>query len=418
MANLGRLRREITDTAGNSLASVDVDVRKQGASVDGAQAVSSGGTVTVKSVGAVTAATGSVRVFRGDPAIEVDVGPGLGTTFAVSAVAETTIQLTWGGAGANFNDEDRLLYDQQASIFEDAIGQDAAANPIETSVSGVAGAWAKGNYYDLFVSGGAIVTPFIVQDTSFYAEAVESNILQASGESAFDLDTVRTLSATGKIRRWLHAGVEKASIDKDGDLTTLGAIAATGDIASSAGDLISTAGDLILGAAAAKIIPGSTSLSLRDSTDTFDNLLVEENGDVTIRGDLTVGGGQHRGYLGPFMRADIEGTGTIFLDLSVGGQNEFTELVATRAGSVTGISVALSAPRTAGTADVEIYINGVATGLNATLDGTNVQYHQATQDAGLDEFVVGDRISVRLVTTGFTPAATEGLVSSVEIITV
>lgn len=46
------------------------------------------------------------------------------------------------------------------------------------------------------------------------------------------------------------------------------------------------------GTAASKIIPGSTSFAVRDSTDAYNNLLVAENGDVTVRRNLSVPDGQ------------------------------------------------------------------------------------------------------------------------------
>lgn len=75
-------------------------------------------------------------------------------------------------------------------------------------------------------------------------------------------------------------------------------------------------------------------------------------------------------------------------------------IVTVRAGSITGISVALSAARTGGTATFEVWKNGVATGLTVVINGTNTQYHYTTQAAGTDTFVAGDRLDVRYTTDG------------------
>lgn len=74
-------------------------------------------------------------------------------------------------------------------------------------------------------------------------------------------------------------------------------------------------------------------------------------------------------------------------------------VVADRAGSVVGISVAGDAARTAGAVTFEVYINGAATGLSVTIDGTNTQYHYATQASGLDTYAAGDRIDIRYQVT-------------------
>ena len=76
------------------------------------------------------------------------------------------------------------------------------------------------------------------------------------------------------------------------------------------------------------------------------------------------------------------------------GTDAFTRISMPRAGSITGIIVAANAARTTGTVTGEVYKNGAATGLTVTLDGTNTQYHSATQAVGTDTFVAGDALSV------------------------
>lgn len=87
---------------------------------------------------------------------------------------------------------------------------------------------------------------------------------------------------------------------------------------------------------------------------------------------------------------------------------ELVPVVVVRAGSITGISVALSEARTAETATFEVFKNGVATGLTVVIDGTNTQYTFATQAAGTDTFVAGDRLDVRVTThASFTPTSSD-----------
>lgn len=74
-------------------------------------------------------------------------------------------------------------------------------------------------------------------------------------------------------------------------------------------------------------------------------------------------------------------------------------LVQIEAGSLVGISVALSHARTAGSITVEAYKNGVATGLTAVVDDSPTQYGYGTQARGTDTFVAGDYFDLRYTTT-------------------
>lgn len=62
----------------------------------------------------------------------------------------------------------------------------------------------------------------------------------------------------------------------------------TGNETITAGDLTLTAGELIFGDATSQIIPGATSLSLRNTANTNDNLLVSDAGAVTVRAGITI----------------------------------------------------------------------------------------------------------------------------------
>lgn len=68
-------------------------------------------------------------------------------------------------------------------------------------------------------------------------------------------------------------------------------------------------------------------------------------------------------------------------------------------GSVVGITVASGDARTAGSATFTVFKNGSSVGLSAALDATNTQYAYATQATGLDTFVAGDRLDIRVTTT-------------------
>ncbi len=53
----------------------------------------------------------------------------------------------------------------------------------------------------------------------------------------------------------------------------------------------SFSGTVSLTAAVSKIVPGATSLSLRNSADNADNILIADNGNTTVRGTMTATGG-------------------------------------------------------------------------------------------------------------------------------
>lgn len=67
-----------------------------------------------------------------------------------------------------------------------------------------------------------------------------------------------------------------------------GVVTARAGIVVTAGGIIITAGDLTFSAAASRIIPGATSLALRNTANNANNVLVNDAGDVTIRNGLTV----------------------------------------------------------------------------------------------------------------------------------
>ena len=70
--------------------------------------------------------------------------------------------------------------------------------------------------------------------------------------------------------------------------TFTGLITANAGISIPANQNITLGGVLIMQPAASKIIPGVTSLSLRNNADALDNLLITDAGNATLRGTLTI----------------------------------------------------------------------------------------------------------------------------------
>lgn len=78
--------------------------------------------------------------------------------------------------------------------------------------------------------------------------------------------------------------------------------------------------------------------------------------------------------------------------------------VLARGGVVTGLGLTSNEARTAGTATAEIYVNDVATGVQAILDGAVTV---AVWEAAGVSFEAGDTISIRLATAGWGPTSAD-----------
>lgn len=104
--------------------------------------------------------------------------------------------------------------------------------------------------------------------------------------------------------------------------------------------------------------------------------------------------------------------------LSAQVSTSFDTVKAVRAGSLVGFATRLTEPITAGTLTVELTINGAGTGfLLAHTAGSNPSGGVAAQAVGVDAYVAGDLIGVRITTdAGFLPITTELEVGPVEVV--
>lgn len=71
-------------------------------------------------------------------------------------------------------------------------------------------------------------------------------------------------------------------------LTTSGSITSNNGITIAVGNLVVTAGNIVFSAASAKIVPGATSLLIRNNADSASNIAITDAGGVTVRAGLTV----------------------------------------------------------------------------------------------------------------------------------
>lgn len=164
-----------------------------------------------------------------------------------------TVAYTYFGNGTNLNSPTKLTVTQ--GVFSTSVGSPILDSVIGSLLLKGAGTTA------LTITGADVIT---------------------SGN--FTLNSGSTLTLTGGT----VAGAPTWSSNQAITLST----AAQPNI-TSVGTLTSltTSGAITLTAAASQIVPGATSLSLRNHANSTDNILVNDNGNTTVRGTLTATGG-------------------------------------------------------------------------------------------------------------------------------
>lgn len=222
MAQLGRLEFTITDTSGNAVSGATVEVRRQGAQVNGAQ---SGTPITVDAINGV---------LVGDVVVRNSLSSGV----AVTAITATTISLGSGGF-ANVSDDDRLsIASTLPTIYEDAEANTSTPNPLTTNASGFAGCYIVGGKYDVLITASGTAT--LRQDVVAYGgESNRSNVYMGGADVAWIFDTLRTTSAGDKLISIRTNGSERFGVTA-AVATVTGNLTVTGQ--GSVGNTLSTTG--------------------------------------------------------------------------------------------------------------------------------------------------------------------------------
>lgn len=262
MANLGRLRITVLDTLGNAISGASVEVRRQGATCNGAQ---SGSPLTVDAVNGIVATDEIVQ--------------GTGTTQrTVSAVTATTVTC---GAGFTVSDDERLsIVSGLPSLYVDAQSNEAASNPLTTNSRGMAECYVLGGFYDVHVSGGGATTTLYQDVATERSDSDRSNAFTTGSLVVLKHDTLRAMAAGDKLLELANAGTTEFTIAGDGEIVagTAGAThSLTGSLAvsttltagtgvtSTTGDIQATAGILkgrrIHGNLGTALVAGDFSLS-------------------------------------------------------------------------------------------------------------------------------------------------------------
>lgn len=304
MSQLARFDETIQDTAGNVIPGASVNIYRAGAFVNGNQAGVSPLTVTVRSTGHITTNSGSPDVIFVDGIT--------GTTYSGYASSGTQIILSgFAGTLSLLNGQRLIPANNQPAIYSDDQGGAALTQPLIADASGRVNGWSSGGAVDLVASGAGISPPLVFPGQVLVGEApsiVISSAFDGASAVAHILDTVYQLVTAGaKILSIRNFGSEVWYVDKSGNVGVVN-ITATGTLSlTGAATLLSTltvsgvvtlnalvtalagfalTGTLTLNTAASKIVPGATSLSIRNHADSQDNLLVIDAGDITAKRDV------------------------------------------------------------------------------------------------------------------------------------
>jgi hypothetical protein len=280
VAQLGKLVFAIKDPAGNALSGVSVEVRKQGAQINGAHA-GANTTFTVDDPGAIIA---------GDQ-VNVDTGS---TTRSVSSITATTVVV--GGAGFDDVDDDSRLTDiTLPTIYNDAIGNETKSNPLTTDAAGEVFCWMVGGKYDVLVSGGGATTKLYTDQTATGGESVQSTIFSGT---AYKYDTVRALAATDLLLDLSTAGTNKFKVMGDGEIVAgeagathalTGTLSVSGATTLTGGIATSTA---LTGTLTASTGLVATTGNIQATAGDFDGRRLKmDNGTALVDGDVTLGAG-------------------------------------------------------------------------------------------------------------------------------
>lgn len=187
----------------------------------------------------------------------------------------------------------------------------------------------------------------------------------------------------------------------EGALVGSTATVSTGAISIGDGAVVNGAGSIAIGLGAT-INGYANALAFGEgATCSADNTgeIGTSSDPIALKGysDLDWSGGYAQ-TVGPWVQDDVAASQTD-VALGLGLAVTRTERIMTRAGSVLGVVVYSNEARTAGTATVEVTINGTGTGLTAVLDGTDTQTAIATQAKDTDAFSAGQRIGVQITTS-------------------
>ncbi len=271
--------------------------------------------------------------------------------------------------------------------------------PQRTAIEGVVGAIL----FQQVRATGSILGPQAFLGTNLLFVAAPGPLRNILGTRAAPLVASTTLAANDVAYYDVSGGAvaQTLPLSVDPSFRTEGRPVTMFETSGTAGLTAVPAGaETINGVAAALAIPPG--LGLR--------FISDGAGDWTVEalGASSVAAGAADRYSPPekWQRNNI-GAGTLATPMSALVSTNFDDINMIRAGSIIGLSARLTAAITAGSCTVTITKNGVAGTLTLTM-GIGVSDAEATQLAGIDTFVAGDKIGIEFSTgLGTTPTAAD-----------
>lgn len=129
------------------------------------------------------------------------------------------------------------------------------------------------------------------------------------------------LSANVPLKNAANTFSALQTISSGGLAVTGGITAATGGVTATAGDLKATAGNLVFGAVSAQIVPGATSLLVRNNANNATNLGITDAGIITLRSDLVLTANGRPTFTGSVPSVGSGGAGISALAMVAGSVN-------------------------------------------------------------------------------------------------
>jgi hypothetical protein len=153
MPQLGRFDEHIIDRLGTSVAGADVNVYREGATVQGNQSGTTPLAVTVRHAG---------KIATGD---SVFVDAATGTTYSATRTSATVITLSGFTGTLSLSGGSRLTpSNNKPTIYADDQGGATTSQPLLTSSTGRAQCWIEFGAYDYVVSGGGTINTTFVSE--------------------------------------------------------------------------------------------------------------------------------------------------------------------------------------------------------------------------------------------------------------
>lgn len=286
MASFGRLRLKLDKVDGNGklvpASGASVEVRRQGASVSGAQ---SGTPLNLDAINGILVGDTIVRNASSSP------------TKVATAITATTIDLS-GGGFVSVSDDDRLsIISGLPTLYVDAQGNETTPNPGTTDANGMFVAYSLGGLYDILTSGGGTTTTLHQDVGTEGAESLRSNAFTTGSLTVYSFDTLRSMAVGDTLLALKNAGTNEFRVQGDGEIIAgtagathnlTGTLTASSTITATAGGIVATAGGVTATAGGVTATAGGVTATTGNIEATAGDLVYRRH--LATKGTALVGG--------------------------------------------------------------------------------------------------------------------------------